>query len=296
LDSVFFQSFQDYGAGAWEFFSAENGNIFRKVPTTHSAYIHNVNMGSGLWSAIGETQIVPSDTPKTGYKNTVLVSDFAQKIDISKNLFDDNMHNVWSEDVREFALMARITQDTNAFGIFRGAFTTTLTPDGVALISASHITLNGDTVSNLITGALTNPTLNTAMVALAQQKNQRGVVRGSTGKYLVVSPAGFKNAKEITGSVLVSDNANNAVNIYLSIFGFQVMSSPYLGSAVSGGSDTAWFLLSDFHGIKRVVRQGVQTALVSWEYSDNRSYKYQGNYREAYFAADWAGIVGSTGV
>jgi len=294
LDSVFFQEFETAGAGAWGIATAENGKLFRKVPTTHSAYIHQVNMGTGKWSAIGETETVPSDTPKTGYKNTVLVSDFAQKIFISKNLFDDNMHDVWSEDVRQFALMARVTQDDNAFGLFRGAFTTTLTPDGVALISASHVTLNGDTVSNLITGALTDSTLNLGMVALREQKNQRGVILGSEGKNLVVAPKGFKNAVQVTQSVLVSDTANNAVNVYLSVFGIEVMTSPYLGAA-AGGSDTAWFLLSQFHGLKRVIRQGVQTALVSWEYSDNRSYKYQGNFREAYFAADWAGIVGSLG-
>lgn len=295
IDSVFFQTFEAPEMGAWGFATAENGKLFRKVPTTHSAYIHNVNMGTGMWSAIGETETVPSDTPKTGYKNTVLVSDFAQKILISKNLFDDNMHDVWAEDVREFAMMARVTQDYNAFGLFRGAFTTTLTPDGVPLISASHVTLNGDTVSNLISGALSDSTLDLAMIALVEQPNQRGVVRGSQGKYLVVAPKKFKSAQQITGSVLVSDSANNAVNIYMSIYGIEVMSSNRLG-AISGGSDTAWFLLSDFHGLKRVIRQGVQTALVSWEYSDNRSYKYQGNFREAYFAADWAGIVGSTGV
>lgn len=296
LDSVFFQKFEEYNAGAWGIATAENGKLFRKVPTTHSAYIHNVNMGTGLWSAIGETETVPSDTPKTGYKNTVLVSDFGQKILISKNLFDDNMHDVWAEDVRQFALMARVTQDQNAFGLLRNAFTTTLTPDGVALISASHVTLNGDTVSNLISGPLSDANFNLAMVSLRQQKNQRGVVLGSEGKYLVVPPLLFKTAQQITQSVLVSDTANNAINVYMSVFGIEVMTSPYLGSAVSGGSDTAWFLLSEFHGLKRVVRQGVQTALTSWEYSDNRSYKYQGNFREAYFAADWAGIVGSTGL
>jgi len=252
-------------------------------------------MGTGKWSAIGENETVPSDTPKAGYKNTVLVSDFGQKILISKNLFDDNMHDVWAEDVRQFALMARVTQDDNAFGLLRGAFTTTLTPDGVALASASHVTLNGDTVSNLISGALTDSTLNLGMVALREQKNQRGVILGSEGKYLVVAPKGFKNAVAITQSVLVSDTSNNAVNVYVSVFGIEVMTSPYLGAA-AGGSDTAWYLLSQFHGLKRVVRQGVQTALVSWEYSDNRSYKYQGNFREAYFAADWAGLVASTGL
>lgn len=88
LDSVFFQNFETAGGGAWGVATAENGKLFRVVNTTHSAYIHQVNMGSGLWSAIGETQIVPSDTPKASNKNTVLVSDFGQKILISKNLFD----------------------------------------------------------------------------------------------------------------------------------------------------------------------------------------------------------------
>ena len=93
---MFFQEFETAGSGAWGIATAENGKLFRTVPTTHSAYIHNVNMGTGKWSAIGETNVVPSDTPKTGYKNTVLVSDFAQKILISKNLFDDNMHRLLS--------------------------------------------------------------------------------------------------------------------------------------------------------------------------------------------------------
>lgn len=191
--------------------------------------------------------------------------------------------------------MARVTQDTTGFGLFRGAFTTTLTPDGVAWISASHVTLSGAVVSNLVTGPLTPTTLNTATVSLREQKNQRGVIRGSILKYLVVSPAGFKNACEITQSVLVSDSGNNAVNIYRSLMGIEVMTSPYLGAA-AGGSDTAWFALSQYHGVKRVIRQGVQTALTSWEYSDNRTYRYQGNFRETYFVADYAGAVGSTGL
>lgn len=297
LDGVFFQTFEaveDTGMGN---ITVENGAIFKVVNTTHSAYIHMVNMGTGLWSNISESQTVPSDTPKVRNQNTVLVQDFAQKIEISKNLFDDNMFNVWSEDVSEFATMARVTQDTTGFGLFRGGFTTTLTPDGVAWFSASHVTISGATVSNLITGPLTTTTLNNAMVSLREQKNQRGVIRGSLGKYLIVAMAGWKNAIEITQSVLVSDTANNAVNVYRSISmgGLQVMTSPYLGAA-AGGSDTAWFLLSQYHGVKRVIRQGVQTALTSWEFSDNRTYKYQGNFRETYFVADYAGAVGSTGL
>lgn len=178
--------------------------------------------------------------------------------------------------------------------LFRGAFTTTLTPDGNAMVS-THTLIVGGTQSNLVTGALANATLEKGAVALREQKDQAGIIKGSQAKYLLVPPKLFPEALRITQSVLVSDNANNAVNVWRSIMGIECFTSPYLGAA-AGGSDTAWFLLSQFHGIKRVVRQGIQTALVSWEYSDNRTYKYQGNFREEVFCADYAGIVGSTGV
>ena len=189
--------------------------------------------------------------------------------------------------MKRFAIMARTTQDSTAFGLFRNAFTTTLTADGVALVSASHVTLSGATVSNLVTGALTPTTLNSAIVKLGEMKTQEGVIMGAVGAdmVLLVPLALFKLGVEITDSVLISDTANNSVNVYRSMFGIEVMTSPYLGAA-AGGSDAAWFLLSPMHGVKRLIRQGVQTALTSWEYSNNRTYRYQGNYRENYYCPD----------
>lgn len=103
-----------------------------------------------------------------------------------------------------------------------------------------------------------------------------------------------KLAIEITDSVLISDTANNAVNFFRSMLGIEVMTSPYLGAA-AGGSDSAWFLLSPLHSVRRLIRQGVQTALRDWQYSNDRTYFYQGNFREEYFVTDYFGAVGSTG-
>lgn len=295
LDEVFFQNLElrDNFPGRA---TAENGKLFKVTNTTHSAYIGEVNKSTGLWPAIGEVQTIPLGTPHVANKYTITVSDYGNGIEISKNLFDDNMHDVWATDVKNFSLMARVTQDTNAFGLFRGAFTTTLTADGVAFISASHVTLSGATVSNLVTGALTPTTLNDAIVKLGEMKSQEGVIIGAVGAdmILLVPMKLFKLAIEITDSVLISDTANNAVNVYRSMFGIEVMTSPYLGAA-AGGSDTAWFLLSTLHSVRRLVRQGVQTALRSWEMSNNRTYFYQGNFRESYFVTDYFGAVGSLG-
>lgn len=293
LDKVFFQMF-DYDETFPGVAHATTASIFSPQETTNASFIQSVNKGSGLFPAIGETQTVPLSTPHVTNKQTTLVATFAQGINISKQLFDDNMHGVWAADVRDFAEQAKNTQDCNAFGLFRNGFTTALTADGVSIFNASHVLIGGGTQSNTGTAALTPTSLNTALVNLMEQKNQAGVVSGSTARVLLVPPALWKHAREITDSALIADSANNNINVYRSALGITVWASHWLGT-VAGGSDTAWFLLAARHGFTRIIRQGIETALTDWRYSQNLTYFYQANYREAYFCADYAGSYGSTG-
>jgi phage major head subunit gpT-like protein len=206
------------------------------------------------------------------------------------------MHGTYTAMVRKFAENARSTRDKNAFAVYRGAFTTTLTADGAAFISDSHTTITGLTVDNRVTGnpTLSPTSLNTAIVQLLEQVSQDGVVMGQQPAYLLVPSALFKSATEITGSALVSDNANNAINVFSSTYNIQVFHSPYLGAA-QGGSDTAWFLLSRNHGVTRYIRQDVTTDLVDYIYSTNNNYIYKGMFREQYGVSDYVGAVGSAG-
>ena len=293
LDSVFFQNF-DYDATFPGIATANTAALFRPVNTDHAAYIEEIYKGSGLFPKIGETTTVPVSTPRVANKLTTYISDFANSIEISKNLFDDNMHSVWSKTVADFAIKARITQDDNAFALFRNAFTTTLTADGAAFI-ASHTLLNGETQTNLATGALTEATLYNAMVLLRQQKDEAGVIMGNVGTILLVPSKLFKTAVQITESALISGQGNNDINVYRSAYGITVYSSPYL-DAVAGGSDTAWFLLARNHAVTRLIRQGIQTALRDWSISNNRTYLYQANFRETVYVSNYVGACGSLGV
>ena len=187
-----------------------------------------------------------------------------------------------------------ISQDINAFSLFRGAFTTTLCWNGSPLIATGYPLLNGGTETNLVTGTISNTSLQAAIVRLAQQKDQAGVVMGNTPKVLLVPTALFDTAVRVTNSVLTASSANNDVNVYLSVYGLAVFSSPYI-DAISGGSDKAWFLLSDNHTVTRYIRQGLNTALTDWTFSDNLSYRYQANFREGYAAISQVGIVASQG-
>lgn len=294
LDSVFYQEF-NYEDSNPVMTTSRNGMIFKEISIDRAAYIEEVYKGSGLFPIVGEVQAVPLSTPHVANKLTTYIKDFAQGIELSKDLFDDNMFGVWARSVSDLALKARVSQDQNAFKIFRGAFTTTLTADGEPLIDSAHPLIGGGTTSNLVTGALSPSTLNNAIVALAQQVDQAGVILGQQPAVLLVPPALIKHALEITDSALIADVANNNINVYRSAYGFRVYSSPYIGAA-AGGSDTAWFLMARNHGIKRIVRQGIETALRSWQMSNNRTYFYQANFREEVVATDYAGIVGSTGL
>lgn len=92
LDEVFYQNF-DYTDSFPSMATARTGELFKPVETTHAAYIEETFKGSPLFPIIGETQTVPLSTPHVANKLTTLVKDFALGIEISKDLFDDNINS-----------------------------------------------------------------------------------------------------------------------------------------------------------------------------------------------------------
>ncbi len=202
--------------------------------------------------------------------------------------------------------MARRTQDFNAFKIFRGAFTTTLTADGSAFIG-SHTLIGGGTTNNEIvtadiTGAsstaLSTTSFNVATTRLANLKSQAGVPLQCVGDILLVPPPLYVNARQIAASSLVPENGNNAVNVFSMDYSVRVYQSVWLGTASpdGAGSDTAWFLMdSRRHAVRRFVRQGIITNLRDYTFSNNRTYFYQAFFREEVFVPDYIGVVGALG-
>jgi phage major head subunit gpT-like protein len=285
--------------------TAMTAEIFKVTDTTHAAYIGTVHKGPGLFSKIGEVQAIPSYVAKVANKWTVTIADFGEGIEISKNLFDDDIYGEWQAQVAEFAIMARRTQDYNAFKIFRGAFTTTLTADGAALIGA-HTLIGGGTTNNQIVAAdvgaattvLTTSAFNIATKRLAEVKSQAGVPLQCVPNCLLVPPALYVTARQIAVSALVPESGNNAVNVFTMDYAVKVYQSVWIGSASPDGlgSDTAWFVLdSQRHAIRRFVRAGIVTSLRDWSMSNNRTYFYQAFFREEVFAPDYIGLVGALG-
>ncbi len=298
LDSVFYQEF-NYEDSNPVMTTCNNALLFRQETTDRAYDIVEIYKGVNLFPIISESQTVPTSVPHVANKITTQIKDFAESVELSKDLFDDNMHGVWAKTVQDLALKARVSMDQNAFKIYRGAFTTTLTADGDALCS-THTLLNGGTYSNNLyditaaTTVLSSTSLNQAITALAVQPDQTGTVLGQQVAVLLVPPALIKLALELSDSALAGDTTTNAINVFRSAYGYRVFSNPYL-SLAAGGSDTAWFVIGRNMGVKRIVRQGIETFLRPWGYSNNRSYLYQANFREEVVAYDYVGIIGCKG-
>ena len=292
LDDVFFPRYNT--ASQPNIATAMTEKVFKQESSDSSATIWEVFKSGGLWGTRSEEQDVPSASPRVTNQKTFTNINYAQSIDISKNLYDDAKFNVIDRMVEAFGDDARSSRDYHAFGLYRNAFGTTTSHDAVALISNSHTNLNGDTIDNLLTGDISETTLNTAIVQLGELKRENGIIGGNVPACVLVSYADYKLACEITGSELRSGTGNNDMNVYSDKYGISVYTSPYLGTA-AGGDDDAWFLLSDNIGIFRFVRQGMQTALVPWQNQRNNNYIYKGEFREVTGAMSPDGIVGSAG-
>ena len=258
--------------------------------------------GGGLWKETAELQSIAKTAPVIGNKQTVYPVKFTNSLEISSEYFDDNMHDAYQRQAKQFGRNARATQETTGFGLYRGAFTTTKVASGASLISASHTTLTGGTVSNLVSGALSNTTLDIARTSLVEQKSEEGIIMNLQASCLLVPSALYTKACQIVDSELIvgaTENGTitdvNSKNMYSSKYGIYVKQTPYLGAA-AGGSDTAWFLLSPDHTITRYERSKISTVLVDAKFSDNDKYVYKGKFRENYSASSYTGVAGATGL
>lgn len=160
--------------------------------------------------------------------------------------------------------------------------------DGVALISASHPTANG-TQSNLISGSLSEATLEDAQTNVWNQTDSRGIRINSVSERLLIPNNLYYEARRILGSPLQSNTAENNMNVLRAdgLIG-DIVRSPYFTST------TAW-----------AVQTNVPNGLTLFENVANMfdEDRMSSTMVELYFAyqryvltfGDFRNIVGSTG-
>jgi len=292
LDKVFFQKFNKIPGPQFAF--AGDEMVFQQDSTDRSSVIIENFKGVGLWESTQEQGEYKGDTPLVTDQITFSVARLTKKFHITEEMLEDDQHSVVKNAIQQMGTKGVITQNQKAMDLYRGAATTTLTSDGAALLSASHSNIAGDTIDNTISGAITADTVEEGINLLVEQKDQSGDIVGHEAKTILVAPAAFKEATEILESTLEANTTDNQMNVYSAKYGIVLRQSQYLGTA-AGGSQTAWFMMGEYHSVFRWVRIPVQTRMLSGDFQDNGDSVYRGRYREVYGAISYEALVGFEG-
>jgi hypothetical protein len=112
------------------------------------------------------------------------------------------------------------------------------------------------------------------------------------GKATVVAPINLeREAREITESTLISENANNAINVHRGTT--DVVTCQFL-DATNGGSDTAWFLVVPgrtkmYHEVRQAPALEMDVDILS------KNATFTVDARWANYVKDWRRSWGSQG-
>jgi hypothetical protein len=218
----------------------------------------------------------------------------AMGFSITEEAIEDNLYDKLSARyTKALARAMAYSKQIKAAAWLNGGFsgTTYVSGDGVTLFSTAHPTVSGTNANRPTTAVDLNETsLENAVIALTQWKDERGLLIAAKPRKLILPPQLMFVAERLMksdGRVETADNDLNAIkNMNVIPEGFVI--NHFL-------TDTdAWFLKTDVqHGMKHFVRAGMKTAMDADFDTGNARYKARERY--SFGVGDPLGIYGSPG-
>lgn len=264
-------------------------------------YAGRIYPGTGFIDEKGESE----DFKIGGYKTIdpwyFEATTYAKEYRVSKELVDDDKIGEVTELIREFHQSAIKTRDMLAFKHLASYFSDHSKPhicsDGKAVIATDHQTLDGQTVSNKITGAYSKANLQAALLALVTMPNLDGTPAGFSTKFtLVTSYTDFQTAMVDLGSEYTTGSNNNDIQFVSNAFPITLKYSTWFEDAFQGliGSNLSrpWIVFADNAKVRRMVRQDTQTFIRDYTQTGNYDYGYNISFVEGYVTPTYAGIAG----
>lgn len=244
-----------------------------------------------LFNAMQEAEDYSYVGMKQGYDKTLSMVKYGLGASISEEAIEDGKFDLVADLMRRMARSARESQEISAMNIFNNGFSSELASDGLAVFHASHTLPSGGTFRNRPSSYadLSVSSLETALTDFETQfVGDSGIYYRIMPKILLVHPSNRRLAKELIGSDLKPETADNNMNSFKQE-GLMVMSSPRLTD------QDAWFLLGSAAdtGLRIINRSPIQTK--SDENFDNDTVKYKSRYREKIGVTHAYGIYGNQG-
>jgi len=264
---------------------------------------HSSYAGLGDIPLVGEGSTYTEDSPLHTYDTTYQAYKYGRLVPVTYELMEDQLARVAGSITAITKAKTRKVEKLGASMIVNAHDTSfTSYGDGLPLCSTAHTRVDGGSnMSNAsATGVtLTEANLETGILAMRNQVDDRGNLIDVVPSTLLVPPALEKEAIIITKSEKRSETADNDANVdnMAEYTGgkCKVVVWDYLGST-AGGSDTAWFLLSNQHEVtwKWRVRPQIKKLPEAVGVSNDVWY-WKARFRAAYGWTDFRGIWGSKG-
>lgn len=212
---------------------------------------------------------------------------------LTKVLVEDGDHiRIGSSYSKHLAQSMTETIETVTANHINRAFNASFTGgDGVALVSASHPVIGGTQSNVLTSAALSQTSLEQAIITIRQAADSRGKKIRLVPKQLIVHPSNMLQAEVLLKSVLRAGTANNDLNPIKS--SSSLMDSTSVLSRMT--SPTAWFVQTDCRdGLKVLWRRKLEKGMEGDFETDSVRYKATMRFGSGW--TDWRNIYGNAGV
>jgi phage major head subunit gpT-like protein len=254
--------------------------------------------GFGMWEKKDSAGSVQYDDVPDTKALQYIHEEYSKGFTVERKLIDDEMYSQINKMPAQLARGARATIETTAAGVLNNAFSVNGF-DGVPLISASHVRLDGGGMSNRLAatdgagaadGALSDRNLKAALIQTRRQVDDKGILIQVQPKVLVVPPSLEFIANTIVSSANLSAQGTGSgmTNDKNALPRLKVVVMDYLTSS------TAWFLVDpvvaqlNFFWRKRLEFKNTEDF-------DTMQAKYRGYMRFSAGYSDYRGIFGSLG-
>lgn len=228
--------------------------------------------------------------PTQGYKKTYTHVQYGLGFAVTRVMWEDDLYGVMAEASRKLSRSAVKAYEVVAANVFNNGFDSTYAgADSLELFSTVHTLLNGETAGNEPTTAcdLNLTTLESAVSAFREIKDDTGAICGVAPRYLVVPNELEFTAKRLLGSEKDPESAENAINPLYNRLNLIVWD--YLTDA------DAWFLLAakPEHKLKFFWR--IRPTFASDDDFDTGNARFKSRMRFDCGWSDWRGVYGSPG-
>jgi phage major head subunit gpT-like protein len=264
-------------------------SIFHVNSSTTDTERDSAMTGFGLLVQTAEGAPISYEDPVQMYDTIYVHLKYTKGFKVSEELVEDDRYNVIRKKPAALAKSCRRTAEYLAAQVLNNAFSSGTGGDAKYLCSVGHPRADGGTAQSNASASgitLTEANLNTALLAMRAQLDDKGMKIAVKADTIIVPPALEKTAVILTNSKLRPGTADNDFNYYEGLL--KVISWDWLSSS------TAWFLIdSSEHELNWFWR-------IHPEFKQDNSFDtgmalYKARMRASRGWSDWRGVWGSLG-